>query len=141
MMELIERRDVASQKMGVRLFFSQNDLVILILVPVRRNGQPLVQMGKRELGGNFFRRKSLKAQRKVSICTDSYTCRIAKLKLPAINLTLTLTPPIWKKQFFLFLTLHVEDVPPHLKFTTYAAYAANNFSVMVGGAPSHSHFL
>jgi len=42
MMELIERREVASQKVGVRLYFSQIDLVILILVPVRRNGQPLV---------------------------------------------------------------------------------------------------
>ena len=47
MMELIERRDVASQKVGVRLYFSQNDLVILILVPVRRNDQPLVLMGIR----------------------------------------------------------------------------------------------
>ena len=47
MMELIERRDVASQKVGVRLYFSQNDLVILILVPIRRNGQPLVLMGIR----------------------------------------------------------------------------------------------
>ena len=47
MMELIERRVVASQKVGVRLYFSQIDLVILILIPVRRNDQPLVQMGKR----------------------------------------------------------------------------------------------
>ena len=47
MMELIERRDVASQKVGVRLYFSQIDLVILILVPVRRNDQPLVLMGIR----------------------------------------------------------------------------------------------
>ena len=47
MMELIERRDVASQKVGVRLYFSQNDLVILILVPNRRNGQPLVLVGIR----------------------------------------------------------------------------------------------
>jgi len=49
MMELIERRVVASQKVGVRLYFSQIDLVILILVPVRRNDQPLVLMGKRVL--------------------------------------------------------------------------------------------
>ena len=49
MMELIERRVVASQKVGVCLYFSQIDLVILILIPVRRNDQPLVQMGKREL--------------------------------------------------------------------------------------------
>ena len=48
MMELIERRDVASQKVGVRLYFSQIDLVILILVPVRRNGQPLVWVMRRE---------------------------------------------------------------------------------------------
>ena len=47
MMELIERRVVASQKVGVRLYFSQIDLVILILVPNRRNEQPLVLMGKR----------------------------------------------------------------------------------------------
>ena len=47
MIELIERRVVALQKVGVRLYFSQNDLVILILVPVRRNGQPLVLMGIR----------------------------------------------------------------------------------------------
>ena len=47
MMELIECRDVASQKVGVRLYFSQNNLVILILVPVRRNGQPLVLVGIR----------------------------------------------------------------------------------------------
>ena len=47
MMELIERRDVASQKVGVRLYFSQNDLVILILIPVRRNDQPLVLVGIR----------------------------------------------------------------------------------------------
>ena len=49
MMELIERRVVASQKVGVRLYFSQIDLVILILVPVRRNDQPLVLMGIRDL--------------------------------------------------------------------------------------------
>ena len=48
MMELIERRVVASQKVGVRLYFSQIDLVILILVPVRRNDQPLVLVGKRD---------------------------------------------------------------------------------------------
>ena len=47
MMELIERRVVASQKVGVRLYFSQIDLVILILVPVRRNGQPLVWVMRR----------------------------------------------------------------------------------------------
>ena len=47
MMELIERREVASQKVGVRLYFSQIDLVILILVPNRRNGQPLVLVGIR----------------------------------------------------------------------------------------------
>ena len=64
------------------------------------SGSPRQEIQER--GGNFFRRKSLKAQRKVSICTDSYTCRIAKLKLPAINLTLTLTPPIWKKHFLSF---------------------------------------
>ena len=49
MMELIERRDVASQKVGVRLYFSQIDLVILILIPVRRNGQPLILVGIREI--------------------------------------------------------------------------------------------
>jgi hypothetical protein len=50
MMELIERHDVASQKVGVRLYFSQMiDLVILILIPVRRNGQPLVLVGIREI--------------------------------------------------------------------------------------------
>ena len=42
MIELFGRRVVASQKVGVRLYFSQIDLVILILVPVRRNDQPLV---------------------------------------------------------------------------------------------------
>ena len=54
MMELIERRVVASQKVGVRLYFSQIDLVILILVPNRRNDQPLVLMGKRALVWNLF---------------------------------------------------------------------------------------
>ena len=54
MMELIERRDVASQKVGVRLYFSQIDLVILILVPVRRNDQPLVLMGIRDVGWNEY---------------------------------------------------------------------------------------
>jgi len=53
-MELIERRDVASQKMGVRLFFSQNDLVILILIPVRRNDQPLVLVGIRVMYQNNY---------------------------------------------------------------------------------------
>ena len=42
MMELIERRGGSSQKVGVRVYFSQIDLVIVILIPVRRNGQPLV---------------------------------------------------------------------------------------------------
>ena len=64
MMELIERRDVASQKMGVRLFFSQNDLVILILVPVRRNDQPLVLMGKRaSRAPNFVPSEGTKSQK------------------------------------------------------------------------------
>ena len=36
-------------KSGSRLYFSQNDLVILILVPVRRNDQPLVLMGIRDI--------------------------------------------------------------------------------------------
>ena len=44
MMELIERRDVASQKVGVRLYFSQNDLVILILVPVRLMGKRVLSI-------------------------------------------------------------------------------------------------
>ena len=55
MMELIERHDVASQKVGVRLYFSQIDLVILILVPVRRNDQPLVLMGIRGLQSTAHR--------------------------------------------------------------------------------------
>ena len=50
MMELIERRVVASQKVGVCLYFSQIDLVILILVPFRRNDQPLVLVGNIERG-------------------------------------------------------------------------------------------
>ena len=49
MMELIERRGGSSQKVGVRVYFSQIDLVIVILIPVRRNGQPLVLMGKRDI--------------------------------------------------------------------------------------------